>query len=192
MKVLTTHSFEKIQAGDISEFEKLFRDYYEYLCRQANSILKDPDEAEEIVQETFVKIWNKRQDIEIKTSVKNYLIQSIKNQCFNHIKHAQIKRNHSEEVLKESRVFEEDDSLVADELSEKIERAINKLPEERKKIFIMSRHEGLKYKEIADQLGISIKTVENQMGKALKTLREELTEYLSIAIMIFLDYLNKL
>lgn len=192
MKVLPTNDFEKIQSGDISAYEKIFKDYYSFLCRQAFKILNDADEAEEIVQEIFVRIWNKRQEISINSSLKNYLIQSVKNRCFNHIKHHAVRREYSNEYSKEQNFIDDANPLITSELDKKIEKAINRLPVERKKIFLMSRQEGLKYKEIADALGISIKTVENQMGKALKHLREELVEYLTIAIILFIETLNNL
>jgi len=192
LKTHPTNDFEKIQTGDIVVFEKIFREYYQYLCRQAYFILKDSDEAEEIVQETFVKIWNKREDISINTSIKNYLIQTIKNQCLNQIKHEQVRRNYAQDFVQTNNSSHEDQRFLADELQANIERAIDRLPTERKKIFLMSRKEGLKYQEIAQKLNISIKTVENQMGKALKHLREELKEYLSVSIIIFLEMLKNL
>ncbi len=190
MKANLTTEFDKIKTGDISAFEKVFKEYYEYLCIQAFTILKDKSEAEEIVQDTFVKIWNKREDISINTSLKSYLIQSIKNTCFNQIKHEQVKRNYQAEYLHTTKDGDTQDPVITGELEQNIQKAIDQLPKERKKIFLMSRHRGLKYQEIADELNISVKTVENQMGKALKYLREELKEYLSISILIFLELLK--
>jgi RNA polymerase sigma-70 factor, ECF subfamily len=192
LKLQPTSDFEKIQSGDIATFEKVFREYYEYLCFQAYKILRDRDEAEEIVQDTFVKIWNKRHDIQINLSLKGYLAQTIRNGCYNQIKYNQVRREYASMAQKEMAIAEHGELLVPDELAEKINRAIDNLPAERKKIFLMSRHDGLKYQEIADALGISVKTVESQMGKALKYLREDLKEYLVIAFLLFFEMLKDL
>ena len=141
---------------------------------------------------TFFKICNKRHDIKIKRSIKSYLAQTIRNGCYNQIKYNQVRREYASMAQKEMAVAEHGESLVPDELAEKINRAIENLPVERKKIFLMSRHDGLKYQEIADTLGISVKTVENQMGKALKYLREDLKEYLGIAFLLFFEMLKDL
>ena len=78
--------------------------------------------------------------------------------------------------------------MIVSELEQKIRKTIDQLPIERKKIFILSRYEGLKYKDIADKLGISVSTVENQMVKALKFLREELKDYLPWIILFFSNF----
>lgn len=192
MKLLPSTDFEKIQLGDIATFEKVFRENYEYLCYQAYKILRDKDEAEEIVQEAFIKIWNKRNEIQINVSLKSYLAQSIRNGCFNQIKHLKVRQEYAEMAQREMAFSEHGESMIPDELAEKINKAIDSLPAERKKVFLMSRHDGLKYQEIADALHISVKTVENQMGKALKTLREDLKEYLVIAFLLFFEALKDL
>ena len=190
MKATPTTDFDKIQSGDIATFEMVFRQHYQYLCIQAFNILKDADEAEEIVQDTFVKIWNKREELSITISMKNYLIQSIKNTCFNQIKHEQVKRSYQADFIKSNQEGEHHDQVQVDELEKQIQSAINNLPEERKKVFLLSRKQGLKYQEIARELNISVKTVENQMGKALKFMREELKDYLSIYILALIELLN--
>jgi len=83
-----------------------------------------------------------------------------------------------------------EDEMIVSELEQKIREAIDRLPMERRKVFIMSRYDGLTYNQIAEKLGISVKTVENQMGKALKTLRIELSEYLPWVILFFTDLLK--
>jgi RNA polymerase sigma-70 factor (ECF subfamily) len=107
------------------------------------------------------------------------------------IKHLDIReeyRTSRKQDIVESQLSGEDEIIVS-ELEQKIRKAIDNLPIERRKVFIMSRYDGLTYNKIAEKLGISLKTVENQMGKALKTLRQELSEYLPLLI-IFFKYLN--
>ena len=173
--------FEKIKSGDEKAFEALFRQYYPHLCLYATQILGNPSAAEEIVQELFVRLWEKREETEIETSLKNYLFRSVKNHCLNLIKHNQIKNKYSQKILAENESFSaENDFESQTELFRKIEESIAELPEKRQKIFRLSRQEGLKYREIAEKMKISIKTVETQMGLAIKTLREKLRDFLII------------
>ena len=171
------------------EFEVLFRNNYGPLCSYANQFLKDLDAAEEVVQEVMFKLWTNRNTIVIETSVKGYLFRAVRNGCLNVIKHLNIREQYK--TIKESEPppswnsFE--DHIIVSELQIKIREAIDHLPVERKKVFIMSRYDGLTYQQIATKLNISVKTVENQMGAALKTLRLELSDYLPWLILFFFD-----
>ncbi|MEZ4921714.1 MAG: RNA polymerase sigma-70 factor [Crocinitomicaceae bacterium] len=175
----------------IIEFESIFRSHYEDLCAVANRYLEDLEAAEEIVQSVFVKFWEGRSEINIQSSIKGYLITAVKNNCLNQLKHIKIREEYkqfNQRELETSHVLA-DDEVEATELEEKIRASINQLPEARKKIFVLSRFEGLKYQEIADKLNISVKTVENQMGSAIKQLRTDLAEYL-VSILIILGLWN--
>lgn len=170
--------FERIKKSEVKAFETLFHSYYGYLCLYATKILKNDSAAEEIVQDFFVKFWEKRQHINIETSIKNYMFRSIKNQCVNYTQHNNTKIRHAQIVLSElENNFTDDNNYPEIELSKKIEESINSLPEKRKVIFRLSRQDGLKYHEIAKKLNISIKTVETQMSLAIKTLRDKLKNY---------------
>jgi len=176
--------FVQIQAGDKVAFDSLFRTYYQYLCNYAFQILKEIEASEEVVQEVFVNVWEKRDSLDIHTSPKSYLFRSVHNRCLNQIKHIDVRekyKTHNERILKHA---ETESSIDAEknELAVLIQKSVDELPTERKRIFQLSRNKGLKNKEIAEQLGISIKTVENQMGKALKYLRLQLSDYLCLAI----------
>lgn len=180
-----------IKSGDEQAFEQLFKAQYPALCGYARKYLDDLDQAEEIVQEMFFNFWQKREKVEINISAEAYLFRSVRNSCLNYLKHLKIREEHrlatKEEILRKE--HEVHDNVVALELQEKIEKVIEEMPPERKKIFKMSRYEELKYKEIAEKLNLSVKTVEAQMGKALKYLRLHLSEYLSVAIIITLEIL---
>jgi len=170
--------FEKIKKGDEKAFESLFHQYYAYLCLYATKILQDDVSAEEIVQNFFVKLWEKREELFIETSIKSYLFRSVKNLCLNSIEHNKIKQKHARITIAEGKATENlDDNYFEVDLARKIGESIDSLPEKRKEIFRLSREEGLKYREIAQKLNISIKTVETQMGLAIKTLREKLKDY---------------
>ena len=167
-----------------SEFETVFKQYYEGLCRYASMWLKDADESEEIVQLVFVQLWEKREKIQISTSLKSYLYKSVYHSALNTIKHQKIKEEylHMKQSQIQGNEIKSNQSLK--ELETRIEKALNTLPEQCKLIFSMSRFEDLKYREIADILNISIKTVENQMGKALKLMRHNLSDFLTILLVI--------
>jgi len=166
----------RIRKGDVKQFEALFRSSYISLVNYAQTILKDRDTSEEIVQELFYVLWRDREKTNIMTSINGYLFKSVYNRCLHYLDHQKVVMKHASD-LKEQRPVDQDDPsevLKYKELHEKIAVIIGKLPERCAKIFCMNRFEGLKYSEIADQLAISIKTVEANMGKALKEFRKEL------------------
>jgi RNA polymerase sigma-70 factor (family 1) len=191
MSVSDPEIVSAIRQGDEAAFEQTFRKFYGRLCNYANSLLKDSDEAEEVVQTVFLTIWEKRADLEITFSIKAYLYRAVHNHCLNRFKHAAIKEAHKEysgHFIAQS--YESvTQAIHASELEEQIERAVSKLPAQCQKAFRLSRFEELKYHEIAERLDISIKTVENQIGKALRILRVELADYLpSMLVSLFFSF----
>lgn len=172
--------WQRIQNGDKQVFEQVFKSYYQLLCNYACATVKDMDEAEEIVQNTFYNIWNKREGLEVRTSLKSYLYRSVHNDCLNKIKHAKVKQMYAVDYKATVSMGYEDASkqLHGKELSAMINKAIDSLPEQCGNVFKLSRFENMKYNEISEHLGISVKTVENHMGKALRLLREQLKDYL--------------
>lgn len=175
---------ESLRKGDEGVFERIFKDYYERLCNYANSIINDMDEAEETVQSTFLSLWEKRENIDIHTSVKSYLYQAVHNHSLNRLKHYQVKRTHND-YLKYHVVNSVEDSsqmVLGKELEKQINEAIESLPTQCQTVFKLSRFENLTYAEIAQQLNVSVKTIENHMGKALRVLREQLKEYLPVLL----------
>lgn len=176
--------------GDQQVFGIFFRDQYARLCTFAHSFVKDRDEAEEAVQQVFIQLWEKRLHVDIQLSIQAYLFRSVRNACLNKLRHAQVRRAYADEQQALASESPAASGLAfQNELQEQIHRAIEKLPEQCRLIFRLSRFESLKYAEIAEQLGISVKTVENQMGKALRILRNELKDYLILAI-VFLQLLD--
>ncbi len=177
--------FEKIRTGDIRAYEALFRKYYQALVNYGFGLLKDREEAEEMVQQVFVNVWNKREEIVIQSSVQAYLYRAVNNLCMNRIRHLKVRDAHRNEVeYTASRSYEHSAQvLISKELTKKIQESVSRLPEKCREIFEMSRFEGLSYAEIADALGVSVKAVEKHMSKALKTLRHELAEYLPLILL---------
>ena len=175
---------EAIRQGDERAYEVVFRQHYAPLCRYARQFLSDSDEAEEEVQAMFLALWERRDSLIITTSLKSYLFRAVHNRCLNRIKHLAIRDEHRQHTLYMGETGAESPvhTLLGDELAERLQVAIQKLPEQCRLAFTLSRFDELKYQEIADQLGISIKTVENQIGKALRMLRTELSDYLLLII----------
>ena len=191
MDLLEQQVLVTLKEGSESAFEMVFRTYYRPLCQYAYSFLHDRDEAEEVVQTAFINIWDKKDQVEIQTSLKAYLYRIVRNSCLNVIKHAKVKQQHvaHEMVHGESTHENVSQSVISSELEERISVAMKVLPEQCRLVFQLSRFEELKYSEIADQLNISVKTVENQIGKALKIMREQLKDYLPLFLILFKDYI---
>jgi RNA polymerase sigma-70 factor, ECF subfamily len=175
-----------LTTGDITAFEMLFKNYYQPLCNYAYTFTQDKDEAEEVVQSTFMSFWEKRESLQIQTTVRPYLYAMVRNSCLNLLKHEKIKQKHAGEALALTDPTHESvaHDVYGSELEVQIHKALEKLPEQCRLVFKLSRFEELKYAEIAEQLDISIKTVENQMGKALKIMREQLKDYLPLLIVL--------
>lgn len=176
--------FAPIAAGDRNAFEALFRAHYRPLCAFATGYLKDSDRSEDLVQELFFRLWLDREKVNITTSVKAYLFASVRNRCLNALKagvRVYALHEDTENVPEEAELSENEHA----ERIARVQAAVEMLPEERRKVFKLSRYEGLKYHEIAERLGISVKTVENQMGKALKTLRTELADLVQLLPWLF-------
>ncbi len=192
MEVSVDQLITTLKTGDITAFEMLFRTYYQPLCNYAYTFVQDRDEAEEIVQSTFLNVWEKRDNLSIHTGVKPYLYAMVRNASLNVLKHEKIKQQHvtMELAVAERSVESVTRTVMASELETKIYKAMDKLPEQCRLVFKLSRFEELKYSEIAEQLDISIKTVENQMGKALKIMRDQLKDYLPLLIVLMNGFLN--
>jgi RNA polymerase sigma-70 factor, ECF subfamily len=177
---------------DKEDFEILFKSQFKVLCFFAMKYLKDYENSREVVQDVFLKLWEKRDDIDTAKSLKSYLGTSVRNKCINYLRDHK-KFNHDLlllEDLSSDMLAEPADKLVEADIRDRIAEAISELPEKCREIFLLSRNEHLKYQEIADQLDISVKTVEAQMSKALQHMRQRLKEFLMIAILIIPGVIN--
>ena len=186
-----TNLLERVKKDDAEAFRLIFDANYERLAYFAYKYVGDKAAAEDIVQEVFVNFWAKRQQWKVTTSLQAYLYGAVRNSCLNYIKFNKVRTAYAER----SNHTEREDALIPEQIDAKdlaklIESGLVNLPVERQKIFRLSREEGLKYREIADQLGISIKTVEAQMGKALKFMREQLKDFLVILFVICLSLIK--
>lgn len=179
---------ERVDRMDQQAFEKLFKDYFTALMAFSRRILGDEDDAREVVHQVFIKLWERRNEIDLSTSLKSYLFTAVNNRSLNMIRDR--KKFSFDEVPEQVGEWDVSAELESMELEEKIRGVIKTLPERCRVIFELNRFDGLSYKEIAVQLDISVKTVENQMTKALKILREQLAKYLTLLLWVLLYAIN--
>jgi RNA polymerase sigma-70 factor (ECF subfamily) len=178
-----TVTMGQISLGNLKAYEMLFRQYYQMLCSYSLKFVGDPDVAEEIVQDLFYTLWEKRMELQINSSVKSYLFSAVHNRCLKFIEHRNVEQKYRSYYLQhESEIDSEPfDSANVSEMQQIINQTLDSLPERCGKIFRLNRFEGLKYHEIANRLSISVKTVEANMGKALKILRRNLKDFVEVA-----------
>jgi RNA polymerase sigma-70 factor, ECF subfamily len=178
-----------LREGDAQVFEQIFNRYFEGLCLFAESITKNHEVAEDIVEDLFLQLWISCKINPIKTSVKSYLFQSTYNNSIRYI--SRIRKNivsidHPDYNSDSSQIVELSTSnypvtnLIVRELEQKASAIINSLPEQCRKVYLLNRDEDLKYSEIAKRLNISVGTVKTQMSRAFSKLREELKDFLYI------------
>jgi len=144
-----------------------------------------PEDAEEAVQDVMVWLWENRKTIEIKSSLKSYLFRSVRNSCMTRIAQGQAQQRLRQAIFEKIQPFYEDiDLYTVEELTQKIEIALGRLPESYRIAFEKSRFEDKTYPEIAAELNVSVKTVEYRMTQALKQLRIELKDYLPLVAFV--------
>ncbi len=171
-------------------FEQVFKSHFKSLHAYACTIMRDPMPAEEIVQNIFLKLWEKKEEITIKENISVYLYRAVHNESLNYLRHRKVRSAYQSYAMRQHKQTEQEkpaEKVVMKELEKKLEVALQELPEQCRTIFQMSRFEDLKYREIADKLGLSVKTIENQMGKALKLLRLKLVDFLP-TILLFITF----
>lgn len=181
--------WQQIRQKDVVVFEDYYKKNYKEFFLAAYKYVKDSVIAEEVVNDVFVKIWQDAEKILIESSLKGYIYRAVINTSINamnkHKKEIQQKKELSQ-LAQETYELKE---MELNELKVKLYKAIDDLPEQCKKVFMMSRFENMKQQEIADKLGISIKTVKNHITYALKKLSKS-TGYSAMLLMILLDFLK--
>ena len=162
-------------------FEDLFKKYYHALCCYAVGIIGDAEDAKDIVNNFFGKLWDNRENIQITVSLESYIYGSIRNNCLKDLENKKVKRKYSEHVQNMRDIGwlrkHDDDCphtiLTTQEMNSQIEKDIDSLPAQCREVFLMWL-EGLSYQEIADELGIALGTVRTQMTRAKTKLRKSL------------------
>lgn len=164
----------------LAVFHRLFRAYYAELHRYAFTILKNNQLAEDIVQNVFLTLWQKRDGIQIGEKIGNYLYTTTYHLSLNHLRNQKVKKRYVAEAMNTVKLHDNSatEKIAASDLHTRIQAVVEKLPARCRAVFLKSRVEGKRYAEIATEMNISVKTVEAQIGKALKIFREELKDYL--------------
>jgi len=156
-----------------SNFEEVFKTYFGPLCNYVNSYIKDWESSREIVQGTFMKIWENKDNIAINTSAKSYLYSAVRNRMIDMIR-SNKKLEEYKNAANVDEIEENIDHMNSFVVREEILRSMDKLKPKMRKIFSLSKVEGLTYNEIAAYLNISKRAVEDNVAKALKLLKEDL------------------
>lgn len=186
-----------LREGNEYAFRFIFDKYYDFLCMVADSYLRDEYISETIVGDIIYNLWEIKDNIDIKYSLRFYLVRSVKNRCINYLQQEYIQREISINQYEDKAAIEELffienkhplESLLEQELENKINSIINELSPECRAVFKMSRFDGMKYEEIASELNISVNTVKYHMKNALGKLRLELKDYI-LSILVFLTLL---
>ncbi|MEA5427729.1 MULTISPECIES: RNA polymerase sigma-70 factor [Arcicella] len=168
-------------------YEMLFRKYYAPLCSHAIRYVYSKEVAEDIVAEVFYNFWHKAIYKQIDTSLRAYLYTMVRNRCFTYLK-SEYNNNNTDDIVDwngASQLPQPDKVLEYDELYMQVERVISTLPQQCRKVFLLSRFEGKKYSEIASELGVSQKAVEAHVSKALAELRKGLKNYGLVSLLVF-------
>lgn len=183
MKTAEVSVMESIKSGDLRIFEDFFRGHYRMLCYYALKYVSSSDVAEEIVQDLFYTLWEKRNELTINTSLKAYMYAATHNRCMKYLDHRQIELKYEKYYREQTEGSYEPapDTSTIVEIQQAIDKTLDELPERCSHIFRLNRFEGLRYNDIAEKLSISVKTVEANMGKALKMLRKNLKQYVETA-----------
>lgn len=181
----------QLKVGDKAAFELIYQEYYEMLLYVSLQYVSNRDDAKEAVQDAFVKLWSNRETVKEDVSIRNFLYTIAKNNCLNILKKQEVIMRSREDLKWMEMHYHYEamnrlgfDSMEFKELQQKIEEAIERLPDHCKEVFKLSRFSQLKNREIAEKLNISEKTVESHMTKAIKLLKEDLRPYLSLILVV--------
>ena len=185
---------EQLMTGNEDAYQYIYDRHYALLCHVANGYVKDQFLAETIVGDTIFHLWEIRETLEISVSIRSYLLRAVRNRCINYLNSEWEKR----EIAFSSLMLDEitDDkmtisdshplgTLLERELEEEIYKAIDKLPNECRRVFDKSRFEGKSYEEISQELGISVNTVKYHIKNALASLQTNLSKYLITLLLFF-------
>lgn len=179
----------QLKKGDQNAFKEIFDQHYSLLCAIAYHYVKDTAVSETLAEDALLSVWDKFEELTFTTSLKAYLLRTVRNKSIDYLRASKIEESHINIDEVSNHCFLPDEELfekyVAAELEQKIEAAINTLPEECRNVFIMSRYDDRSYQEIANYLNISINTVKYHMKRALNLLREELKDYLVLIIIFY-------
>ena len=176
---------EAIQKGDNIAFNRLFHRYYQLLCNYGNRFV-DLEDAEEIVQDSLLWVWENREVLIINVSLSSFLFTMVYRKALNRIEHNQITQRVLTQFHEDiQEVLHDVDFYQIQELMNKIDEAVAALPDAYREAFIMHRFQHMNYKKIAETLGVSYQTVAYRIQQALKLLRLELKDFLLLLLLFY-------
>jgi len=183
---------KRFKEGDAEAFDAIYRIYSKKMFHFALGLIKDQDISRDLIQEVFVNIWEKRDQVNPELNFDNYVFTITYNSIRKFFRKKSIETKVVDHLVNNSpKVMDSTDgTLIYNELLELANRAIETLPPKRKKVYKLSKQEGMKIKEIAGKLDISPRTAENHLAKALKFLKEELAGISVLVLMFFYLFLN--
>lgn len=157
-------------------FDEIYLNWFVRLCRFASNFVVTAEDAENLVQSVFISIWEKRLPVEIQSGVSSYLYTLVKNKCIDYLRHQKVAKGYRDEYRLQVKSLDHVTEIISshEDMEQVFNEIIGDLPDRCRTIFILSRVEGKKYREIAQILNLSENTVENQIGIALKKIRENL------------------
>jgi RNA polymerase sigma-70 factor, ECF subfamily len=168
-----------LRAGKDAAYELAFRAYHARLCGFAYGYLQNRADAEEVVQDLFLALWEKREHLDVRTSLKSYLFTAVRNRVLNRSARARLEQNYYDQIERagmesETETPAADDELASAQIATRVQAALAELPPGCRRVLVLRWQEDLSYAEIAEALGISVKGVENQLARARKALRQRL------------------
>ncbi|MDO5523673.1 MAG: RNA polymerase sigma-70 factor [Bacteroidia bacterium] len=187
-----------MNSSSLQNFNKLFNEYYNRFIRFALGYVKEREIAEDFVSEAFTTYWENRENLLPDTKAQAYILTIVKNKCLNHLRHIQVRHRvekeinqHAEWLLSTSiNTLEacDPDFIFSDEIQQIVNSTLNKLPGKTRRVFMLSRYQGLSHRDIADEMNLSTKTVEFHISKALNQLRLSLKDFLILSPLLLYFY----
>jgi RNA polymerase sigma-70 factor, ECF subfamily len=191
-----TFDVRGLKEGKRAEFEAIYFEIYDALYFLALSYVNEKEVSEDLVQDSFMQLWDNRHILKDDTHIFNYLYTLTKNNCLNYLKHVEVKNRYIHNIsVAELKFLQQSLNNLPDTysgllaLKQDLEKALDSLPEDLREIFSLNRFSGMTYERIAEVKAISIKTVEAKMSKAIKILRNALKEY--YPLIMYFHLINK-
>lgn len=186
-KTIEKKTLERLKEGDSKAFETVFKIWYEPMVNFADEYIADTESAKNIVQNIFMRLWEKHHLVDPDSNLKSYIYMATRNACLSHLRHQSVERAFFEKAKKNSEDLQlnyealhelDIEKIDFSKLEKLIQDTIEALPERCREVFLMSRYEELKNREIAEKLDITLKAVEANITRALTKLRENTREYI--------------
>jgi RNA polymerase sigma-70 factor (ECF subfamily) len=178
MKTISENTLNALQEGNHKAFEEIFIIYFNKIKIFISAYIKSDSDAEDLTEELFINLWTNRESIDISKSFNSYLHTMARNAALNFLRHKLVQDTYHNNFSQPDAGFSSEDDLIARETALLIEMTVERMPEQRKKIYRLSRNEGLKNEEIAERLNTTKRNVESQLSLALKDIHKVISAFL--------------